>query len=370
MSSSGISPEGGPRSFLVVCFRFIGDVLVTLPLAVSIKQAIPEAVIDYLVFEGTEGVLAHNPLVRNVRTVRKDGSSLPTLLPLFRRYDVALAAYPSDRTLVAAALAGRQSFALVYGDPVMWWKKPLLTSLQICDDRLHVVPNILSLLQPLGIPPVPCVEMGFDDQDLAFARAAMPPEKYVILHPYSRNPCKYWPAEKWGELVALIQEKTGCRVVITKTPAVEDMDSLNRILSSAPADTLVFKEPMTLSQMAAAIRGCAAFVGIDTVVTHIATALCVPAVALFGPSMSRYWGPWPNGCEDVSPFKANKGIQRVGNVTLVQKEWDCVPCNRESCAISSRDRMECLEAITPQEVVAEVLACIERCRAGQEQQTP
>jgi len=365
MSSSVTAPESRPRSFLVVCFRFIGDVLVTLPLAVSIKQAIPDASVDYLVFEGTEGVLAHNPLIRRVITVSKNRSNAGILMSLFRRYDVAFAAYPSDRTLVATALAGKQSIALIYGDPIMWWKKLLITSLHICDDRFHVVANMLALLRPLGIPPVPRVSVGFDDSDLAFARHAMPADKYVILHPYSRNPCKYWPAEEWGKLVALIQDQTDCRAVITKTPAPEDIDYLERILSTAPADTVVFKEPMTLSQMAAAIKGCTAFIGIDTAVTHIAAALDIPTICLFGPSMSRYWGPWPNGCQQEAPFDANKGIQRVGNVTIVQKDWECVPCNRETCAISSRDRMECLEATTPEEVLNELLESVGGSRVGQ-----
>jgi glycosyltransferase involved in cell wall biosynthesis len=132
------------------------------------------------------------------------------------------------------------------------------------------------------------------------------------------------------------------------------MDYLERILSTAPADAVVFREPFTLSQMAAAIKGCTAFIGIDTAVTHIAAALDIPTIVLFGPSMSRYWGPWPNGCGEEAPFAANKGMQRVGNVTIVQKDWECVPCNRETCAISSRDRMECLEATTPEEVLREL----------------
>ena len=365
MSSSGSMLVSSPRSFLVVCFRFIGDVLVTLPLAVSIKQAEPDARIDYLVFDGAEGVLAHNPLIRRVITVRKDRTNVGVLLSLFRRYDVAIAAYPSDRTLVAAALAGKQSIALIYGDPIMWWKKMLISSVHICDDRFHVVANMLALLRPLGIPPVPRVSAGFDDSDMAVARLAMPAEKYVILHPYSRNRCKYWPAEKWGKLVALIQESTDCRAVITKTPAAEDLDYLERILATAPAETMVFKEALTLSQMAAAIKGSTAFIGIDTAVTHIAAALDIPTIVLFGPSMSRYWGPWPNGCGQEAPFAVNKGVQRVGNVTIVQKDWDCVPCNRETCAISSRSRMECLEETAPEEVFSELLKSLNSNRASQ-----
>ncbi len=345
---------GRTQSILIVCFRFIGDVLVTTPLAASIKQSLPGAIIDYLVFEGTEGVLAHNSLVRNIITVPQKESNASVLISLFRRYDLSIAAYPSDRTLLAAAMAGKASIGLIYDRKDAWWKKALLSAHRFCDDRVHVVANILSLLEPLGIAPAPRVAMGYDDKDLSFASTIIPAEKYVVLHPYSRNSCKYWPAEKWGVLASLIQEQTDCKAFFTTTPDPADGSYLQEILATAPHDVLTFKEPCTLGQLAGVIRGSAAFVGIDTVVTHMAAALETPTVALFGPSLTRYWGPWPNGCPEPSPFSANKGLQRSGNVTVVQKDWPCVPCNRETCSISTRGKMECLEQLTPEEVLSEL----------------
>lgn len=357
-------PNNSP-TFLIVCFRYLGDVLVTTPLALSLKEAYPDSTIEYLVFRGAENILANNPLVSRVIAVPKDRSNIGTLLSMYRKYDVAFAAYPSDRTLIAAALAGKRSVGLTYDHhPGLWWKKLLLSHRHSCDDRIHVVPTILSLLSPLGIPAIPRVSMRFSDDDQQTAAAVMQGEPYVILHPYSRNRCKYWPAERWGELAGLIRERTGFRAVVTRTPAPEDQAYLEQILAAAPAETEAFTEPLPLGVLAAVIKRGRAFVGIDTAVTHMAAALEVPTIALIGPSLSRYWGPWPNGCQDPSPFIANRGIQRVGNVTLVQKEWECVPCNQESCSISSRGRMECLEAVTPHETLEELFACIERSRCG------
>lgn len=330
--------------------------LVTTPLVVSIKRAIPEAAIDYLVFEGTEGVLVNNPLIRRVITVPRKGSNAGVLLSLFRSYDVAVAAYPSDRTAIAAAVAGKRSICLTY-DTGMLWKKIVLEACRPCDDRFHVVANIQSLLPPLGIPPVPCVATGYDDRDhyLAYARAVMPEGKYMVLHPYSRNRSKYWPAKSWGELAGLILDKTNCLPLFTRTPDPLDSGYLDQILAAAPEGVAAFDEPCSLSRLATAIKGSAAFVGIDTAVTHVAAAVDVPTIAIFGPTLTRYWAPWPNGCSEHSPFSDNKGIQRKGNVTVVQKDWECVPCNRESCAVSTRGVMECLEQLTPEEVFAEVL---------------
>ena len=341
-------------AFLIIVLRYLGDVLVTTPLAVSLKRAFPEAAVDYLVFEGTEGVLAHNPLIRNVITVPHKKHNLGTLAALFRKYDVAFGAYPSDRTAIVAACAGRRSVCLSYQGKNDRWKKIFLDHDLLCDDRRHVVNNILSLLGPLNIPAVPRLSMGHDESDLNFARQVAPAGPYIVVHPFSRNRYKYLPAATWAGLARLIRERTDCSVLVTRTPAAEDEAYLELILSLADGAATTFKEPCSLSQLAAVIAGAAAYAGIDTAVTHIATAVEAPTVAIFGPTLTRYWAPWPNGCGEASPFAANQGIQRVGNVTVLQREWPCVPCNGGACAISTRGVMECLEQVTPAEIFSEL----------------
>jgi heptosyltransferase-3 len=341
-------------SYLIVCFRFIGDVLVTTPLALSIKTAYPDAVVDYLVFKGTEGILAKNPHIRNVITVPRGSSGLGVLISLFRKYDIAIAAYPSDRTALAAAIAGKLSVGLSYGLKKEWWKGLVLDIQQVCYDRIHVVSNILMTLWRLGIEPVPRVVMGYDENDIAFARNAVPIERYVILHPYSMKVYKYWPAEQWARLAKIIQEQTDCIPVFTRTPDAEGSEYLERIRKTSPQGTKVFDAAFTLNQLAAIVKGAAAFVGIDTAITHMAAALDTPTVAIFGPTWTRYWAPWPNDSLNPSPFVENKGVQRKNYITVIQKNWQCVPCNMETCQISKRGVMECLEELTAEEVFVEL----------------
>jgi len=345
--------EQTAKTFLIVCFRFIGDVLMTTPLAQAIKTACPDAAIDYLVFRGTDKAILKNPLVRNIITVPRGKSNLGKVLPMLRSYDVAVAAYPSDRTALAAAIAGKRSVGLCYRGSDSWWKRLLLGSICCCDNWNHVVSAMGSLAVELGIPSVARVSMGYDGADLAFARSSISAERYILLHPYSLKQCKYWPAEHWGRLASLIHQHTNCTAVFTATPSAEDNAYLEEIRAHAPADAAVF--PCTLNQFAAALKGCVAYVGIDTAATHIAAAIEAPTIALYGPSLTRFWAPWPNSCREASPFAANKGIQRKGYVAVIQKDWECVPCNRETCAISTRNKMECLEAISPEEVFREVM---------------
>jgi heptosyltransferase-3 len=359
MGNFTMNSRNSKPSYLIVCFRFIGDVLVTTPLALSIKTANPDAVIDYLVFQGTEKVLDKNPHINNVITIPRDTFGFGILFTLFRKYDIAIAAYPSDRTALAAAVAGKYSIGLTNGLRKEWWKGLVLNVHQVCCDHNHVVSNILTTLWRLGIEPVPKVVMGYDERDIAFARNAMPFDNYVILHPYSMKEYKYWPAKNWAELAALIQARTNATVVFTRTPDPEGRELLEKIQKFAPRNIKIFEASFTLNQLAAIVRGATAFVGIDTAVTHMAVALDTPTVAIYGPTWTRYWAPWPNGSLNPSPFVVNKGVQRKDNITVVQKNWQCVPCNKETCRISERGVTECLEELTVEEVFVELVSVIE-----------
>src|SRR4029077_10434783 len=85
-----LPPE--PR-ILVIAMRRLGDVLLTTPLVRSLKRGLPGARVDILVFRGTEGMLAGNPDVEQVRTVSTRPTATDTydlIRSLWRRYDLAI----------------------------------------------------------------------------------------------------------------------------------------------------------------------------------------------------------------------------------------------------------------------------------------
>ena len=97
----------GGRTFLIVSLRYIGDLLFSTSLARSIKAALPEASVDYLVFRGTEGILDGNPDIRRVFTIRPGSRDLRDLLGHFREYDVAIGVNASDRTAAQLLAKGK-----------------------------------------------------------------------------------------------------------------------------------------------------------------------------------------------------------------------------------------------------------------------
>ena len=179
-------------TFLIVSLRSIGDVLLSNALALSIKQQYPQGTVDYLVYTGHEGVLARNPHVRNVYTVRSGGANgLRVFLRLWKRYDFAIGISAADRTTIFTSGCGRRSIGFVLPFRSHWWKRLLLTEPRMPDHRKHVVPVMLDLLEPLGIKPLPRVTANFDDADRAFVEQKLGAADFVLLHPYTRRSCKY-----------------------------------------------------------------------------------------------------------------------------------------------------------------------------------
>ncbi|MDB6111161.1 MAG: hypothetical protein JWR69_2911 [Pedosphaera sp.] len=357
IEASGVEREPAQApSFLIVCLRYIGDVLLSTPLALSIKTHLPAAQVDYLVFKGTEGVLAKNPHVRRVHTLQPGANGLATLLKLWRRYDYAIGTGWSDRTGIFCFASGREAHGFCTLGGKDRWKRWLLKKCLPFDGRMHMVPLMLTQLESLHIPAIPRVVMGYDAEDARCAREQLGEKPYVLLHPYTRQPYKYWPASAWANLAKMIRSETGVRAVFTRSHAKADAEQFERIQKEVGGGVDSFAQPLTWTQLAAAIRASRGLVGVDTAATHMAAALGVPTVAIYGSTPASLWGPWSNEPTSGSSFAANGKAQVCGRITLLQQSWPCVPCNRETCHISERGKIECLENMSPERVFAAVQA--------------
>ena len=92
-----------------------------------------------------------------------------------------------------------------------------------------------------------------------------------------------------------------------------------------PPGTVNAAGRLTLGASACLVGGARVYVGPDTALTHVAAALGVPTVALFGPTDPVKWGPWPRGHPSGTNPWRRYGSQRSGNVTLLQGVAPCTP---------------------------------------------
>jgi heptosyltransferase-3 len=347
-----------PRSILVVVTRRIGDVLLATPLIRSLRRHWPQTDIDVLVFRGTEGVLAGNPDVRSVLTIAERptaGTHLSLAARLWRRYDLSVSLVPSDRPTFYAWLAGRRSCGLVVDAPKHRWKKWLLDiAVDYDNGNTHTVNLYLSALDPLGVPAITEVVAARPDKDMiridALLREADVAGEFAVLHASPKFPYKMWTLDGWCEAGRWLQNK-GLQLVLTGGLDADERAYVGAIAAQLPG-ALNLAGKVSLAETACLLAQARLYIGPDTAVTHLATAVGTPTIALFGPSDPVKWGPWPATQRGRHNPWRRCGAQRAGNVLLLQGTGLCVPCMHEGCARRIDSFSDCLQQMPASRIIA------------------
>ena len=348
-----------PKRILVVATRRIGDVLLTTPLIRLLRHAWPEAGIDALVFAGTEGILAGNPDIDRVITIAQRlplSQHLRFLLRLWRGYDLALSTIPSDRPTLYARIAGKHCAGLVAEGGKHQWKKWLLSqSAQFDNINTHTVLMHLKLADLIGVPRRHEVVATWRTGDEAAVRKALPfdpdIQAYAVLHVHPMYVYKAWRREAWAALADWLNNQ-GMRVVLTGGNSPDEVAYVRDLSGMLPRDAVDVAGKLSLSGVSYLLSKACAYVGPDTVVTHLAAAVGTPTVALFGPSNPVKWGPWPRGYDEGRNPWQMRGTQRVNNVVLLQGGGDCVPCMEEGCDRHIASLSDCLQELPAANVIA------------------
>lgn len=143
-----------------------------------------------------------------------------------------------------------------------------------------------------------------------------------------------WQSKNWPlrHMATFCEElsRQDVRVVLTGTERdMHQAGALMNMLKSAKPINACGKT--SVNQLACLIKKCSVFVSFDTAALHVAVAVQTPCVALFGPT------------------DPGRHLSRSENVTVIRKELSCSPCYKSKCR-----RKECMELITPQEVLETV----------------
>jgi lipopolysaccharide heptosyltransferase I len=204
----------------------------------------------------------------------------------------------------------------------------------IADPMAHAVDRYLAVLPALGAP----VHWNFEWLPRRPEVARQIQTKWEIgagpwiaLLPGARWDNKRWPADHFRRLLQMMSEQPEARFVILG--ASDEREIGEAVASASPKRCLNLVGQTTLWEMIEWIRLTRLVVTNDTGPMHVAAALRVPVVALFGPTNPRNTGPYGQ-------------IDRV----LQRRDLPCVPCLKSRCHY--RDPMACLVGLRPEEVFA------------------
>jgi hypothetical protein len=110
----------------------------------------------------------------------------------------------------------------------------------------------------------------------------------IFIHPGSGGRGKVWPLLNWHGLLDWIRSKTVFQAILSIGPADDYMDEFSGTMREAGVPIVSGLTPVRLSAL---LSLCGMYIGSDSGVSHLAAAVGIPAIAVFGPTAPRVWAP-------------------------------------------------------------------------------
>ena len=305
---------------LIIKMSSLGDVVHALPLATDIHSRYPDAVIDWVVEEAFVDIPSLHEHVSSVipvalRRWRRSWWSVQTrrefsqFVQRLRRdcYDLVIDTQGLIKSALVTRLARGSSGGLDYRSSresvssFFYHRRVGVEEQKHAIDRVRELGGLLLNYRPEA------------DVDFGLSRASQSEKDSVMFLHGTTWPSKHWPEEHWKALANLVEED-GYQVIVPWASDVE-LTRARRIASEASV-----LPRMTVRELTDKIASCAGVVTVDTGLGHLASALEVPTVALYGPTDPEL-----------------TGIRGVYQTTLVSNHLPCIPCRKRDCKFSSDD---------------------------------
>lgn len=295
--------EGTLLRVLITRLSAIGDCIQTLPLASAIRARYPRAMIAWCVEPAAAPLVKAHPAVNRVVVVKKGWLGSPIEMLKVRQQlralkcDIAIDPQSLSKSALAGWMSGarqRIGFSAPQGREIAPW----LHTERIAKTAEHVVDGYLQLLRPLGIESPP-VKFGLtpDEASLATIQTFLYQQGlhdgFMVINPGAGWDSRLWPAERYAEVAKRVGQATRVRSVVAW--AGEREHAWAQQIAASSGGQAVLAPKTSLLELVALLKLSTCFVGSDTGPLHLAAALQVPCVAMFGPTRWQVSGPYGTG---------------------------------------------------------------------------
>jgi heptosyltransferase-2 len=338
-----VAGRSGP-SVLLLRFSSLGDVVLATAAVKALHEDVPQAEIHVATKAPFAEIFSAHPAVANVLAL-PPGGELRALDAKIReeRYDWVVDLHGNLRTrwLRARIRGPRWS---VYRKAALRRRVAALLRRPELLPAEHVIDRYLRALEPLGVSPLRRLpeilprERDGEEPGRILDRAGFGDARDLIaLAPGARWPAKAWPEGYWGELLRRIRDQDRLQPILVGGD--EDAALCDRIADAAGTPVVKAAGVLSVLGTAALLSRCRLLVANDSAPMHLAVAVGLPVVALFGPTVSGF-GFFPLGGRD----------------RVLERELPCRPCSVHGGTRCPEGHHSCLRDIEPEDV----LACVER----------
>jgi lipopolysaccharide heptosyltransferase II len=349
---------GRVRKILVRGTNWIGDAVMSVPALKEIRRLFPQAEISLLVRPWVKDVYSAVDFVDDIIEYDKRGAhqgwrGLSRIVHEIRqrRFDLAILLQNAMEAALIAWWAGiPQRLGYTRDGRGLF----LTHRCKIDPDvlKVHQIYYYLGILSGAGLLPGapwqngayrPSVDVRVRDEDAAAARqlltksGAVPGQIIVGLNPGAAYGwAKRWLTDRYAGVADELAEKRGAKIVIFGAP--EEQHLAREIAGQMRHKPVVCSGLTSLGQLMALIKDCSLFITNDSGPMHLAAALDVPQIAIFGSTSETATGPFSS------------------RALVIKQKVECSPCFLRECPIDFR----CMTRISVEQVLTVAVKQLDR----------
>ncbi len=318
------------KKILIIKLREIGDVILSTPVikVLNDNSNLPE--ITYVLKKGLYPLGKLLPHVKEVITYDKN-SLIDTIFLIKklrkRKFDLAVNLHATFRSALITRLSGAK-LRLVHNHSGKDWFTSV--PLNIEEKVKSIIERDLDTLAPLNIGKITDsqkkTQLIIKKENSLFLDEEIP-EKTIGFGIGASRPVKMWPPEKFIELGKKLSEN-GCHIAVFCSEIEREM---GEYISGEIGKNAILYAGADLMRVAYLISQLSGFIGNDSGMRHMAAALNIKTITLFGPEDPVEWHPYS---------------EREGHYAL-HKKLDCINCAEYIC--KNKNHL-CMESISPDAV--------------------
>ena len=275
--------------------------ILTTPALAALREAMPKARIHLVVTDACGELLpAIEGIERGLVFRRRELNAGVWKAAFATRFDACLDFTGNDRSafLTGLSMARRR---LTFE----WVRKSKLRALSYQQfiaspvrDR-HTVDHYLDLAKGLSggsaaesetlLPASPRLAPPASVREAA--RSLAGESDFVVIHPGTARPEKYWAPERWAAVIAHLQGRHGLRCIITGGADAYEREHIEKIQKALAPPVREEAGKLDLLTTAALLERARAVLSCDTAAVHLAAAFVRPQIALYGPTNPFHWRP-------------------------------------------------------------------------------
>lgn len=288
----------------------IGDFILTLPAIAALRRQFPASHLEILGYPHIIQLAQAGGLVDRAKSIEaralagffaRNGELAEELVDYFSEFDIILS-YLYDPDEIFRTNIGRCSTAQFVVGP----SRPNES------EKVHATKVYLRPLERFAIFDADHVPQLKVAAPTAIQNAPRP--RTLALHPGSGSEKKNWPENKWADLLQQLVHTTNSNLLLIGGEA--EGERLQRLAAALPITRTKVAQSLPLAELARLIQESDLFIGHDSGISHLAGALGLPGIVLWGNTVEEIWRP-PQ--DRVIVLKHPAGLRMISISQVMEK---------------------------------------------------